>query len=61
MSKFKRTMEEAFPYGPDYGCAIKGVTKPSIIKAMFNIFIGAAVFSGILALMLAYFDVLVQS
>jgi hypothetical protein len=58
MRKYPRTMNEAFPHGADYGCAIQA-TRRSPIEVAVSTLAWAAMFCGLLALMLAYFDVLV--
>ena len=58
MRKYHRTMNEAFPYGADYGCALY-VTRRSRIEVAVSVLVWAAMFCAMLALMLAYFDVLV--
>ena len=58
MRKFHRTMNEAFPYGPDYGCAIQAVRR-SPVDVIAGLVAWAIMFGGLLTLMLAYFDVLV--
>ena len=63
MTKFARTMNEAFPHGADYGCAIKIAYRRPLferlfVSAIYAIF-SVASFAAVLCLMLAYFDVLV--
>lgn len=58
MRKYARTMHEAFPYGADYGCAIQA-TRRSRVEVAVSALAWAAMFCAMLALMLAYFDVLV--
>lgn len=59
MKKFARTLDQAFPFGPEYGCAITRVHKTSLVERLFGAFIAVCLFAVALALMLAYFDVLV--
>lgn len=58
MRKYHRTMHQAFPYGADYGCAIQA-TRRSRVEVAISSLAWAAMFCCLLALMLAYFDVLV--
>lgn len=58
MRKFARTMDEAFPFGPEYGCAITCVYKPSLTERLVFAAVKLAFIGSLLALMLAYFDVL---
>lgn len=58
MRKYHRTMHQAFPYGADYGCALYA-TRRSRIEVAVSVLVWAAMFCAMLALMLAYFDVLV--
>ncbi len=58
MRKYYRTMNEAFPHGADYGCAVYA-TRRSRIEVAVSALAWAAMFCAMLALMLAYFDVLV--
>lgn len=60
MKKFARTMDEAFPFGVDYGCAIKIAHKPNWLEKSIVAIIWASVFASVLVLALAYFDVLVK-
>jgi hypothetical protein len=59
MRKFHRTMDQAFPYGADYGCAIKRQWKPSLLSQVFQAVAILTFCAAMVALMLAYFDVLV--
>ena len=58
MRKFARTMDEAFPFGVDYGCAIKMPPKRSMLDRIALFVVNSVLLSCLLALMLAYFDVL---
>ena len=58
MRKYHRTMHQAFPHGPDYGCALYA-TRRSRLEVAVSAVAWAAMFCCLLALMLAYFDVLV--
>ena len=58
MRKYHRTMHQAFPYGADYGSALY-VTKPSIFSQFVSWATYGALFVTLLALAMAYFDVLV--
>lgn len=58
MRKFARTMDEAFPFGPEYGCAITCVHKPSFAERLVFAAVKLAFIGSLLMLMLAYFDVL---
>ena len=51
-------MHQAFPHGGDYGCAIQA-TRRSRVEVAISSLAWAAMFCCLLALMLAYFDVLV--
>ena len=57
MRKFHRTMNEAFPHGADYGCSVYAV-KRNLVKTIALVAGWVAMFAAMLALMLAYFDVL---
>lgn len=59
MRKYHRTMNEAFPHGADYGSCLY-VTRRNPLKLMASACIWLAMFVAMLALMLAYFDVLVK-
>ena len=59
MRKFHRTMHEAFPHGADYGCSVYAV-KRNPVKTIASVAVWMAMFVAMLALMLAYFDVLVK-
>lgn len=59
MRKFARTMDEAFPFGPEYGCAITCAYKPSLAERLLFAAAKLAFIGTLLALALAYFDVLV--
>lgn len=59
MRKFARSMDEAFPFGPDYGCAIKCAHRPSRLEVALSIVINVGWVVGVFLAMLAYFDVLV--
>lgn len=59
MRKFARSMDEAFPFGPDYGCAVKCVYKPTLIERVLATLVNVGWVVGVLLAMLAYFDVLV--
>jgi len=57
--KYARTMDEAFPGHGTYSCAVH---RPNPVKRMLRLAQAASfavMFAGLLALMLAYFDVLV--
>ena len=59
MRKFHRTMNEAFPGGPDYACSVyRQRRNPVAIIGSAVFWVG--MFGCMLALMLAYFDVLVK-
>ena len=57
MRKFHRTMHEAFPHSADYGCSVYAV-KRNLVKTIASVAGWMAMFAAMLALMLAYFDVL---
>ena len=59
MRKYHRTMHEAFPCGADYGCSVYAV-KRNLVKTIASVAGWMAMFAAMLALMLAYFDVLVK-
>jgi hypothetical protein len=59
MRKYHRTMHQAFPFGADYGCAVYA-TQRSRIELAVSAVSWAVMCCGLLALMLAYFDVLVK-
>jgi len=50
-------MHEAFPHGADYGCSVYAV-KRNLVKTIASVAGWMAMFAAMLALMLAYFDVL---
>tara|TARA_R110000868_G_C10489256_1_gene730083 strand:+ start:69 stop:227 length:159 start_codon:yes stop_codon:yes gene_type:complete len=52
-------MDQAFPFGAEYGCAVYA-TQRSRIELAVSAVSWAAMCCGLLALMLAYFDVLVK-
>jgi len=56
MHKYHRTMDQAFPFGAEYGCAVQLYKQSKISTAIGY----AAVFVSLLLLALAYFDVLVK-
>ena len=59
MRKYHRTMNEAFPCGAEYGCSVYAV-KRNLVKTIASVAGWMAMFAAMLALMLAYFDVLVK-
>lgn len=59
MTKYHRTMDQAFPHGPDYGCAIKRVHKTSTAERVLVTLVNVGCIVGVFLAMLAYFDVLV--
>jgi len=59
MHKYHRTMDQAFPFGAKYGCAVQ-LYKQSILSKISTAIGYAAVFVSLLLLALAYFDVLVK-
>jgi hypothetical protein len=59
MHKYHRTMDQAFPFGADYGCAVQAY-KQSILSKISTCIGYAAVFGSLLLLAMAYFDVLVK-
>jgi hypothetical protein len=58
MRKYHRTMHQAFPFGAEYGSALYA-TKPSIFSRFVSWATYGALFVTLLALAMAYFDVLV--
>jgi len=59
MHKYHRTMNQAFPFVAEYGCAVQ-LYKQSILSKISTAIGYAAVFVSLLLLTLAYFDVLVK-
>ena len=59
LKKYARTMDEAFPSGANYGCAIKRQWRPSLLSQVFQAAAILTFCAAMVALMLSYFDVLV--
>ena len=59
MYKYPRTMDQAFPGGPDYACSMRAPRR-NILSAIGLGVLWAGILACMLMLMLAYFDVLVK-
>lgn len=58
MRKYHRTMNEAFPGGPDYACSMYRQRR-NVVATIGSTVLWVGMFASMLGLLLAYFDVLV--